>query len=268
MENETNILLIVMTGSAVVFILILAILFFVVIYRNKIVEREKEHTLIIKNKELQLLRSIIDTQENEREKIAANLHDEVGPLLSTLKLNLTKHKRSIEKNTLEAEHIENNQIFLDKIIENVRSVSHDLTPHFLLKFGLIKSIQSFINQLPIPDKYFTTNIIEDQLTSKQVKLNIYRVFLELMNNLIKHDPPTNIQVFLEIQNKEIILKISHNGQGITNQEFEVFANNSNGLGLNSMQSRVIILNGKLYFSKNENSAEIKLITPYNNYETN
>ena len=57
-----------MTGSAVVFILILAILFFVVIYRNKIVEREKEHTLIIKNKELQLLRSIIDTQENEREK--------------------------------------------------------------------------------------------------------------------------------------------------------------------------------------------------------
>ena len=82
------------------------------------------------------------------------------------------------------------------------------------------------------------------------------------------DPIYKVSIFSEIQNKEIILKISHNGQGITNQEFEVFANNSNGLGLNSMQSRVIILNGKLYFSKNENSAEIKLITPYNNYETN
>ena len=59
------------------------------------------------------------------------------------------------------------------------------------------------------------------------------------------DPIYKVSIFSEIQNKEIILKISHNGQGITNQEFEVFANNSNGLGLNSMQSLFIILNGKL-----------------------
>ena len=86
MVNETNIVLTILLSSFMMFILIMIIIIFVVVQKRKTIEREKEYAISLKNKELDLLQAIIDTQELERQKIATNIHDDIGPLISTMKL--------------------------------------------------------------------------------------------------------------------------------------------------------------------------------------
>ena len=103
MDEKSSIILGVITGSALMVVLVLVIVIFVVQAIKRLERKENEHTISLKNKELEQLRAVIEAQESEREKLAVNLHDEVGTLLSTLKLNVSRHKRSLSKNKLTEE---------------------------------------------------------------------------------------------------------------------------------------------------------------------
>jgi signal transduction histidine kinase len=261
MVDEKSIIFVVIAGTMVMFVLMLAIIMFVILYNRKLVAKENEHNLSIKDKELEMLRSVIEAQENEREKIARNLHDEVGPLLSALKLNISRFKRLLQKEKLTEETLDQERTFIDGIIDNVRTVSHDLSPQFLLKFGYIKALQNYLE--PITDINIEFNPqIDDSVLSKQKAINLYRISLELINNLLKHDKPTNLKINLLVDNETLLLKLDHDGTGINNQQFEDFAKNATGLGLTSMQSRVLIVNGNLNFH-NTPTAVIELRIPLN-----
>ncbi len=259
MVDEKSMVIIVVAGTLLMFVLILAIIMFVALYNRKLVVKETEHKLQIKDKELEMLRSIIEAQETEREKIARNLHDEVGPLLSTLKLNISRFKKSLQKEKLSISDLDAERAFIDKIIENVRTVSHDLSPQFLLKFGLVKAIENYVK--PYSNIHIKiTSDFEESKIDKQIIVNTYRIVLELLNNAFKHDNPTTLHISFSVQNQHLILKIGHNGVGITNEQFSNFAENSAGLGLSSMQSRVLIVNGKLHFDTTQD-AKIELKIP-------
>lgn len=247
MVDEKSIVFVVIAGTMVMFVLMLAIIMFVILYNRKLVAKENEHNLAIKDKELEMLRSVIEAEENEREKIARNLHDEVGPLLSTLKLNISRFKRLLQKEKLTEETLDKERTFIDNIIDNVRTVSHDLSPQFLLKFGLIKALQNYLQHVKEIEVEFDAPI-DDASLSKQMAINLYRISLELLNNLIKHDKPTTLKISLFKQNDHLLLTLLHNGTGITNEEFTKFTKNASGLGLNSIQSRVLIINGNLNFT--------------------
>ena len=261
MDNEKDLILIVIAGTLILVMLIFIIITFVVTYNNKMQKKLSEHSIKLKNNELELLKSVIETQETEREKIAANLHDEVGPLLSTLKLNVTRFKRALGKNELTAEQLENEKVFIDGIIDNVRTVSHDLTPHFLLKFGLSSAIKNFYSNLDEPSISITDDLNKEEVFSRTITLNSYRIILELLNNTIKHDQPTEIDIKLSKKESTLTIIIKHNGQGINNEQFHKFASESQGLGLNSIQSRVIILNANLDFETVENRGVVTLTIP-------
>ena len=261
MADEKSIIFVVIAGTMVMFVLMLAIIMFVILYNRKLVTKENEHNLTIKDKELEMLRSVIEAEENEREKIARNLHDEVGPLLSTLKLNISRYKKSLQKEKLTTSDLDQERSFIDNIIENVRTVSHDLSPQFLLKFGLIKALENYLQ--PINDIAIElVSDIDDSKLDKQISINFYRIALELFNNLIKHDKPTSLKINLVIQKEHLLLKLIHNGTGITNEEFQAFAENSTGLGLTSIQSRTLVINGNINFHK-DTEATIELSAPLN-----
>ncbi len=238
-----------------------AIILFVVTYNRKIQQKNSEHTLEIKNKELEMLKKVIETQESERDKIASNLHDEVGPLLSKLRLDMSSFKRAFDKGTLTAEKLNNEREFIDEIIDNVRSVSHDLSPQFLLKFGIVKAIRNYVSNFEKPQIAVQGNLEQLKL-SRTISVNTYRVLLELINNTIKHDSPEKMNILFE--EKACLLKVvmEHDGDGISNEEFESFAKNSKGLGLTSIQTRIIILNAILDFQKRkEGMSSINLSIP-------
>ena len=97
MDNEKIILIGIITGSILTFFLIMVIILFVMVYQRKIVDRENVYQLSLKKKEVQLLQSVINTQESERQKIAMNLHDTVNPHLTALKLTITKHEFDLKR---------------------------------------------------------------------------------------------------------------------------------------------------------------------------
>jgi signal transduction histidine kinase len=260
MDNKVDIILIVMVGSLVIFILVMMIIVFTLTYNRKIIEKDNSLRMTIKNQELELLRNSITTQEDEREIIARNLHDEVGPLLTTLKLNINNIIFDLEDGKLTVDQLKTEQKFVDRIIENIRTASYDLTPHFLLKFGLEKTLRNFFNKISSVDINFNPNFVSENL-SKPIAINVYRLVLELTNNIVKHENVNSINVNLYEDNNCLNLKIVHHGKGLTQEEFQELAIQSKGLGLNSVQARVVVLDGKLTFDKGTAESTITLTVP-------
>jgi len=96
MVNETNIILVVLAGSLFMFLLVLVVVIFVVTYIKRARLKESEFQLELKNKDLESLRAVIKAQDAERGRFAVSLHDEIGPLLTVLKMNITKRMRALE----------------------------------------------------------------------------------------------------------------------------------------------------------------------------
>lgn len=265
MDSKVEIILIVIAGSLVIFILVMMIIVFTLTYNRKMMEKDNSLRMTIKNQELELLRNSITVQEDERETIARNLHDEIGPLLTTHKLNINNIIFDLEDGVLTVDQLKAEQKFVDRIIENIRTASYDLTPHFLLKFGLEKALRNFFNKITGVEFVFKPDFNSEEL-SKQVAINMYRLVLELINNIVKHEQVNLINVNLYKLNNNLNLKITHHGKGLTQEEFEALAIQSKGLGLNSIQARVVVLDGELYFQKGTTESTITLTVPLIKHE--
>lgn len=267
MGHEADIILAVLAGSLVMFILVMVIVIFLVVYKRKLIEQEKMYELTIKNKELELLRAVIDTQESEREKIAHNLHDEVGPLVTALKFHLTKHQKALERNELKTSHLKDEGVLIDRIVDNMRTAARDLSPQFLLKHGLVKALTSFLKEIPGVRTEIKVVGNSSVKLSKRIAINTYRMVLEIINNSLKHGHPTEMDVHLSFSPDLIHLSIAHNGVGISNKEFVEKSDKREGIGLASLRSRAILLNASLDFQV-EDRAVVTLKVPYNYGEEN
>lgn len=263
MGEETKIVVAVFLGTSIILILLVVIIFFVITYNKRLEEKNIAHKLAMRTKELELLKAVIDSQEQEREKIARNLHDEVGPLLTTLKLNISRYSRALKKDNLSVEMLDEERTFIDTIIDNVRTASHDLTPYFVVKYGISKALENYAAALKSPVITVESNV-PDQDMEKNMVINLYRIILELVNNVLKHDLPSEMAIQLNQRENEIDCTIQHNGKGITNDDFDSFVASANGLGLSSIQSRVLLLNANLSFITNNEGAFIKLAIPITN----
>lgn len=263
MDSEKNIILAIVAGTLLMFMLVMVIILFVVYYSKKIQKKESEYLLSIKNSELRLLREVILAQETEREKIAANLHDEVGPLLSTLKLKISKHKRSLSKKILTEEDLDEEREFIDNIIDNIRTASHHLTPQFVTKYGLIKALKNFVSPITNPYIHIHSELENENDFNNQQIINVYRIALELINNALKHDAPSEMDVYLSQNKGELLLSIEHNGEGLSQSDYLNDKSDKIGLGLLSIKSRVLVLNGKINFIQTHTKSITKLTIPIN-----
>ncbi len=227
------------------------------------------HKLRINEKESQyqkqLLESTIMIEEKERERIAKNLHDSVNPMLALLKLNLTKHRMAVAKNTFNVDEYRKDVELVDHAIENIRSTCTELLPSFLLEFGLIKTLEEYVKKFASDTIVVkvTNELRKDisQQLSKQEQLLIYRVFLEVMNNLLKHSGLNEFNLILNTEQSQLAIHILHNGKGIDNDEINKYTEASRGIGLRSLKARVMLLNARLDYQKRESGSSIKLTLP-------
>lgn len=262
MVDETSIILIVTTGTLAIVILTLVVITFTLLHNKRINEKDSEHLFVIKNKELELLKAVIDTQEAEREKIALNLHDEVGPLLSSIKFKLARYKKEFQLGNLNENTFSEDSEFIDQIIRNVRGVSHDLSPQQVVKFGLAKAIETFTVNLEGIDCMVVSELDEEATLNKQMSRNLYCIILELLNNIIKHDNATWLEIEFFEEDSMIKIRINHDGKGVTNEEFANFELNSKGLGLSSVKSRLLVLNATLNFTLVHEMSNTEIVVPF------
>jgi signal transduction histidine kinase len=263
MENESGVILIITVASMLFLLLVLAIITFTAIYNRRIIKKDNELKLTKKNQELAVLRASIESQSMEREKIALNLHDEVGPLLSTMKLKMFQNQKNFKKGELQNETFEKDREFLDTIIKIVRKVSHDLSPSFVTKFGIERAIDNFMSEMQGIEVEFESNIDDDVEIPNFISSNLYYIITELINNLIKHDGIKQLHISFRLDKEELTISINHDGIGYTQEEFDIFEKNSEGLGLSSIKSRSIVIGGELIFRKHPDSPKIEIKTPVN-----
>jgi signal transduction histidine kinase len=260
MVNEKTIILTVLAGSLFIVVIIIFIFVVGINYRKKMIERDSDYQLQLKNKELEMLKRVIETQETERQKIAANLHDEINPLLVSMKHVLTAQSRELAEMGIDSSRISNQNEVINSVIENIQSSTRDLSPRILYKFGLARGINSYLGDIEGVDVRYDFSG-EDYLEhTETINLNIYRITLELINNIRKYERITKLHVSLNCTERTAILRILHDGEGITNEEFNQYASQSRGIGLNSIISRVKLLEARLDLTKDKDS-EIVLEVP-------
>jgi len=212
------------------------------IYQQRQKRKNQEILTLKREQQVKTLESLMEGEEKERLRISKELHDGVNVDLSAIKYKLTS---MLEKN-----HAVINEVvtMIDKSCEQVRAISHNLVPPSLKDFSLVETIEDFCattNNIHNPEITFT-HIGEAISISKKAEVNIFRIIQELVNNSVKHAEASEINVQLSNHHNNIQLTVEDNGKGFNKEETE-----SNGIGLQNIQSRVDYLAANLDFSSNQ-----------------
>nr|WP_319573427.1 ATP-binding protein [uncultured Draconibacterium sp.] len=209
-------------------------------YIRKIFEVLNRIHQLRKASEAKLLSAIISTEEKERKHFAKELHDGLGPVLSSAKMTISAiDKKNIEeKNTGLLDKVEK---LVDNAILTTKEISNHLTPHVLARYGLKKAIETFIRNAMISEmiQISLSANIDKKRYKESVEVVLYRIFCELINNTQRHAFASKIAISLTDDNKNIELKYEDNGVGFDS------SNEKYGMGLINIVSRVKALHGTI-----------------------
>tara|TARA_B110000908_G_scaffold138073_1_gene164036 strand:- start:818 stop:1801 length:984 start_codon:yes stop_codon:yes gene_type:complete len=208
-----------------------------------------------KNIEMSAVQSIIETQENERRRIALEIHDGIGPQLSSSIYHLeTIIDRIKENDPQTANELQSLVEVSNDVSEELRSVSHSLMPRVLLDFGIVAALQGLINRINASNKCrveFINSFSGEEL-DQAIELNLYRITQELLNNGVKHANATNIFVQLVKNGDRLTLMVEDNGRGFEMNELT----NSDGIGLSNIEMRTKVLGGELNIDSSPNRGTV------------
>ncbi|MBN2662420.1 MAG: PAS domain S-box protein, partial [Bacteroidales bacterium] len=212
-----------------------------------------------KEMEKKIISTVIKTEEKERKKFAADLHDELGPILSTIKLysDLLKSKNFEDKKSKDL--INDIDGLTDMAISTAKDLQNRITPTILHEFGLATAIQEFCNYVnktkQIKIVTDTTNYL--QKAESFIETIIFQVTKELINNTLKHAKAQNIKIELKVLNNQLILFYKDDGVGF---DFDEITKSSQGLGLNNIINKVKTIKGACDFNCNVNKGMFVLIS--------
>ncbi|MBK7761865.1 MAG: sensor histidine kinase [Bacteroidetes bacterium] len=210
---------------------------------DKLLADEKVNTLL-KDQELRSVSDMLEVQEQERKRIAADLHDRLGSMLSTVKLYFNSVEEQIDHlKTQNREQYHKATTLLDEACDEVRKISHNLVSGELIKFGLVSALNQLkvtLNETGKLTMHVLAFGMETRLDSA-VEISLYRVIQELMNNMLKHAKANEVTIQLNKVDNNLNIVVEDNGIG-----FDVAdALEKNGMGLRSVETRVKKLNGTL-----------------------
>lgn len=213
-------------------------------YRHKQKIAQKNIVLLEKEKEVQILRAMIDGEETERSRLAKDLHDGVGGLLSATKMHLSILQNSPDFPDTH-QHFSHTVSMLDSASHEIRMIAHNLAPELLEKLGLNKALSAYFSRLQSPD--FKINYIKVGDVPRMegsFELLVYRVIQELINNVIKHARSDYALVQMSYHSQTLSITVEDNGIGFNGEE---------GLGFTNLRSRIAAVNGYIEVESSRNS---------------
>ena len=182
----------------------------------------------------------ITIRENERKRIAGDLHDSMGPLLSAVKLNIS---------SVEIQHPEDKVVlektakYLDEIIGSMRRISYDLLPHTLERKGLVEAVREFVNQVNLKKTIdIQLFVVKEISVPKEKEIHIFRMIQEIVHNTLKHAHARTLQIGMSEESGHLLFLTKDDGKGFDKEKEQ---GRTSGLGLKSLESRCEILNGIL-----------------------
>lgn len=234
--------LIILSGIVFMFFMVLVLLLFFYFSKKKVIKKELETQQLKFEHQKALLQASILIQEQERERIARELHDDISSKLNIISLN--SHLLA-ERNLPEGDLIEiaqNNVGLVATALETSRHIAHDLLPPVLDKFGLDAALQSLCNEISntkhIRVEYNNTVQFDD--AQKHRYLHVFRIIQELISNSIKHGKASFITISIVQNNGKTKCDYTDNGQGFDMAKLKT---DGGGIGMKNIESRIVFLDG-------------------------
>lgn len=188
--------------------------------------------------------ALLNGQEMERRRLSKEMHDGIGPLMSTIRLNLDAVKKDLKDVSEKTKQkVETMSDLIKEVANDIRSISHALMPSALIDFGVVRALHNLCekaNKSELINIHFYHAVTTDRLP-QNIELCLYRVGQELLSNSLKYAQAKEINIQLVQRNDKIILTVEDDGVG-----FDTFINSSvsEGIGLQNIYTRVYSLNGQ------------------------
>jgi len=185
-------------------------------------------------------RQLIQAQENERKRIASELHDGLGQNLLIIKNKLMAGLKTLHNSDAQVNYITEASDLTSRTLEEVRTISQDLHPSYLEYLGLTMALESMVDHVSeATDMTFHVDIENiDGIVSREKEINIYRIIQECMNNIIHHSGATEVFINTKKTDTQVVIRVEDEGRGFN---YEKTVASRRGLGIGSMIERSIIL---------------------------
>lgn len=229
-------------SGLVLLLILLGLAFYVQRQKRKLAEKD-----IAIQKER--LAAVLEGEERERSRVARDLHDGISQMLFALKMNFNA---SGVDDTASLD-------LLDKSIQEVRSISHNLLPKTLGSEGLITALNQMATQLTSTGSIdISFESYKDELDiSSEIQTNLFRIVQELLNNVIKHANATHVWIKLEYENSLLKLSVKDNGSGLRKEIIE----EAKGIGWKNIQARLEILGGNVSLAPSDKDTQLNFTFP-------
>ncbi|WP_031457746.1 sensor histidine kinase [Flavobacterium chungangense] len=247
---EKEIVAIILYTSLFFMIVSIALIVFFYFSRKKIIQKELEKKDLILAHQREQLHAVLITQEEERKRIAQDLHDDISSKLNVVSLN-SYLLTSANLTQAETKEITTNIINLTaKALDNSRKIAHNLLPPVFDKFGLHAGVEELCEEFESSKslKVFYKNKIDFNEHEKNKHLHVFRILQELMNNSLRHGKATEISIIFDKVNGINSCIYKDNGIGFDSKKSE----NQKGLGMKNIDSRISFLNGSIEISSEVN----------------
>lgn len=237
-------------GSIGMLVLTGGVVFFFVSHQRRIARFDKEMQEVEAAHQRTLLEASVRLQEEERQRIAADLHDDAGPLLATVRLYLNENLVNQDKASQLQSVFQAKQIIDDTILL-IRNMSHNLMPPTLKNFGLESAVTDLFQKITGSGSINASCRFHDykDRVQEEKELILFRIIQELINNIIKHSSSSFIHLTQNIQADKFFIRLHHDGKGILQDDFDRLTKSNSGLGLKNITSRIALIGAKILFEK-------------------
>ncbi|HKC37530.1 MAG TPA: ATP-binding protein [Chitinophagaceae bacterium] len=237
-------------GTIGMLVLTIGLVVFIIMHQRRVQRFQQKLQQMEIDQQKMMLNASIKMQEEERQRLAADLHDDAGPLLATARLYLNENLVNQDKVNQLQSIFQARQI-IDDTIQLIRNISHDLMPPTLKNFGLESAINDLFQKISGSGSVNASQRFHDykDRLKPEKELLVFRIVQELINNILKHSNSSFIHLTQNVHGDKFYLRIHHDGRGIIQSDFEKLNKSNIGLGLKNIGSRIRLLQGEILFEK-------------------
>ncbi len=240
---------------------------FYLLYRAFKKRLEREQVALRKaeiNFERQIHEATIQAEQQERAQIAMDLHDEIGALVTILKINIYNAKNRLDQPERLFGLLNETSQFIEKTADTIRRISNRISPPTLAKMGLDTTLIELVKTIQATGKM----TIDYQSNLKgfrypvEMEFNMYRIINETVNNILKHSHTEQLELLVMRSDDSLNIALNYVGEGLNNAQVEHLLRQGKGSGLKSIQSRINNFRGTISYEVNEKGrAEILIKIP-------